>query len=244
MLAPIVMRDPSALKVSRPLVFLFRALCLTTGVVLAFYAYQELPLAEANALSFTRTLWMVPLAVLVLHEPVGPWRLGAIAVGFVGVLIMLRPSEATSLSLPALAALASGLLFAAGITGMKMLTRDHSLTAITAWGALLGLALSLPLALMDWVWPTAPDFLLLCAMGALGLASQVCYIKGMTLGDAAAMSPIDYTRLVFALVVGFALFGELPDPAAMAGAAIVIGSTLFITLRESSLRKPPAVSPE
>jgi drug/metabolite transporter (DMT)-like permease len=243
-LAPIIARDPAALRVRRPGVFLFRALCLTLGVTLAFYAYQELPLAEANALSFTRTLWMVPLAVIVLREPVGPWRLGAILVGFVGVVIMLQPSGAFHLSLPAGAALVSGLLFAAGITGMKLLTRDHSLTAITAWGAILGLVLSLPLALLDWRWPSLPDFGLLTLMGAFGLGAQVCYIRGMTLGDAAAMAPIDYTRLVIAALVGFALFGETPTAATIVGALVVIAATLAITLREARLNKPPAPAPE
>jgi drug/metabolite transporter (DMT)-like permease len=187
---------------------------------------------------------MVPLAVIVLREPVGPWRLGAILVGFVGVVIMLQPSGAFHLSLPAGAALVSGLLFAAGITGMKLLTRDHSLTAITAWGAILGLVLSLPLALLDWRWPSLPDFGLLTLMGAFGLGAQVCYIRGMTLGDAAAMAPIDYTRLVIAALVGFALFGETPTAATIVGALVVIAATLAITLREARLNKPPAPAPE
>lgn len=245
LLAPIILRDPAAaFRATRPGLMIFRAAVLTLGMIFGFYAYQELPLADANALSFTRTLWMVPLAALVLRETVGPWRIGATLVGFCGVLVMMRPSAEISLTLPVAAALASGLLIAAGITGMKIMSRDHSLTTITVCGAVLGFVMSAPFALLEWRWPSLPDFLLLAAMGAFGLASQICYIKGMTLGDAAAMAPIDYSRLVIAIVVGFFVFQEVPDAATLAGAAIVIAATLFITVREARLQKPPAVSPE
>jgi drug/metabolite transporter (DMT)-like permease len=242
-LLPLIWRNPrGALHATRYGVLLYRALASTLGMVLAFYAYQEMPLAEANALSFTRTLWIVPLAIFVLHERIGAWRLGAALVGFLGVLIMLQPSIANAVGWPAAAALASALLFATTVTGVKMLTRDHSVTVLMVWSALMGFVLSIPLALLEWRWPTPSDLALLAAMGVLGLLTQTCYIKGMSLGDAAAMAPIDYTRLVFALLFGFLIFHETPDGLVMVGALIVIGSTLVITMRELRLRRPP--SPE
>ncbi len=106
-LAPIILRDPKrAFAARRYGLILFRALAAIAGTVLGFYAYQNMPLAEANALSFTRALWLVPLAMFVLREPVGVWRWGATLIGFAGVLIMLRPSGAAP-ALPALAGLAS-----------------------------------------------------------------------------------------------------------------------------------------
>jgi drug/metabolite transporter (DMT)-like permease len=239
-LLPLILRDPgTAFKTTRPGLLIFRAASLTLGMIFGFYAYQELPLADANALSFSRTLWMVPLAIFVLRETVGVWRWGATLIGFIGVLVMMRPTADNAISLAAGAALLSGLLIAAGITGMKIMTRDHSLTALTVWSAVLGFAFSAPLALLEWRWPSPIDFALLSAMGVLGLLSQVCYIKGMTLGDAAAMAPIDYSRLVFAILIGFLIFHETPDGVTMLGAAIVIAATLLITLREARL-KPPA----
>ncbi|MBL8536781.1 MAG: DMT family transporter [Hyphomonadaceae bacterium] len=239
-LAPVILRDPrGAFAAKRHDILLFRATAGTLAVILSFYAYQAMPLAEANALSFTRTLWIVPLAIFALRETVGPWRIGATLVGFVGVLIMLRPSAHFAVSWPAISALGGAALFATTVTGMKVLTRDHSLTALTVWSAALGFVFVAPFALMEWRWPTAPDFALLAAMGVAGLGAQVCYIKGMSLGDAAAMSPIDYTRLVFALIVGFALFHETPDLITMAGAGIVVAATLVITLREQRATTPP-----
>lgn len=244
-LAPVILRDPrGAFAAKRYDILLFRSTAGTLAVILSFYAYQAMPLAEANALSFTRALWIVPLAIFALRETVGPWRIGATLIGFIGVLIMLRPSADFAISWPALSALGAAALFAATITGMKVLTRDHSLTALTVWSAVLGLVFAAPFALLEWRWPTAPDLALLAAMGVAGLGAQVCYIKGMSLGDAAAMAPIDYTRLVFALIVGFALFHEMPDLITMAGAAIVVAATLVITLREQRTKPTPSVAPE
>lgn len=245
-LAPIIVRDPvGAFRTSRPGILLFRSLAGTLGMVLAFWAYQEMPLAEANALSFTRTLWIVPLAIFVLGEKVGPWRLGATLIGFGGVLIMLQPSIANAVGWPAAAALSSAALFAMTITGMKVMTRDHSVTVLMVWSAVLGFVLSIPLAVTEWRWPDPVDLALLAAMGVLGLVTQVCYIKGMALGDAAAMAPIDYTRLVFAILFGLVLFHEVPNLVTMLGALVVIGSTLVITLRDlHSKQRPPPVRTE
>jgi drug/metabolite transporter (DMT)-like permease len=240
-LAPVILRDPAAaFRTTRPGILLFRSLAGTIGMILAFWAYQEMPLAEANALSFTRTLWIVPLAIFVLREKIGVWRITATLVGFVGVLIMLQPSIANAVGWPAAAALGSAALFAMTVTGMKMMTRDHSVTVLMVWSAVLGFVLAIPLAVLEWRWPEPLDLALLAAMGVLGLVTQVCYIKGMALGDAAAMAPIDYTRLVFAILFGLALFHEVPNWITMLGALIVIGSTLVITLRELRFKQKPA----
>ncbi len=240
-LLPLILRNPGdAFRTSRPGILLFRSIAGTLGMILAFWAYQEMPLAEANALSFTRTLWIVPLAIFVLGEKIGPWRMTATIVGFVGVLIMLQPSIASAVGWPAAAALASAALFAMTVTGMKVMTRDHSITVLMVWSAVLGFVLAIPLAVLEWSWPTPLDLALLAAMGVLGLVTQVCYIKGMSLGDAAAMAPIDYTRLVFAILLGFVFFHETPNLVTMLGALVVIGSTLVITLRELQFKQKPA----
>jgi drug/metabolite transporter (DMT)-like permease len=234
-LLPLVARDwRGALRTTRPGILIFRSSAGVLAMILAFYAYQELPLADANALSFTRTLWLVPLAALVLREPVGPLRIGAALVGFVGVLIMLRPGGDMShwLGWPQIAALVSALLFALTITGMKVMTRDHSPFTLLVYAAGLGLVFSIPPALFVWRWPTLPDLGLLALMGVIGTLTQGCYIKGMEAGEAAVMAPIDYTRLVFAVAAGLVLFHETPRPAVLAGAGVVVISTLYISVRE------------
>ena len=238
LLAPWILKDVrGTFRTNRLGILLFRSGAGTVAMFMAFYGYQEMRLADANALSFTRTLWLVPLAAFVLREKLGPWRLGAALVGFVGVVLMLRPGSEGAFSLPALAMLGSSFLFALTITGMKVMTRDHSPFSLLAWAALLGFVFSLPPALFVWAWPTWTDFGLLCLMGAIGTATQGMYIKGMQVGDAGAMAPIDYTRLVFAGFAGFLLFGEVPDTLTLAGAAVVVASTLVITWREQHIAR-------
>jgi drug/metabolite transporter (DMT)-like permease len=249
-LLPLIARDwRGTFRTTRPGILIFRSSAGVLAMILAFYAYQALPLADANALSFTRTLWMVPLAALVLREPLGPLRIGAALVGFVGVLVMLQPGAdgagAGWLGWPQTAALVSALLFALTITGMKVMTRDHSPFTLLVYAAVLGLVFSLPPALFVWRWPSLPDLGLLAAMGVIGTMTQGFYIKGMQAGEAAVMAPIDYSRLVFAVLAGFLLFHEVPRAATLFGAGIVVASTLFITLREHQLsrRAQAAVPP-
>lgn len=238
-LTPLIVRDwRGAFRTTRPGILLFRSAAGTLAMILGFYAYQKMPLADANALSFTRSLWLVPLAALVLHEPLGPRRIGAALVGFAGVLIMLRPgAHGVAFGLPEAAALTSAFLFALTITGMKVMTRDHKPLVLLVYSGILGVIFATPPALFVWRWPEPFDLLLLTLMGVLGVITQGCYIKGMSIGDAAAMAPIDYTRLVFATAAGFLLFSEIPGVWTLTGAGIVVASTLYITWREQQSSK-------
>ncbi len=238
-LAPWILKDWRAAYVTRqPLMLLFRSLTGTVALILAFYAYQVLPLADANALSFTRALWIVPLAALLLHERIGPARLLATLVGFAGVLLMLRPSGGgVAFGMGEAAALGSSFLFAFTVISVKFMSRDNSAFTLIVWGTSLGTILALPPALLDWRWPGAWDLLLLGTMGIMGVITQICYIKGMHVGDAAAMAPIDYVRLVFAVGIGLVLFNEVPDALTLAGAGVIIAATLFITWREHRIAR-------
>jgi drug/metabolite transporter (DMT)-like permease len=124
------------------------------------------------------------------------------------------------------------------VTGMKFMTRDHTTMTLMSWSAVLGLILSIPPALFVWRWPDTTDLMLLAAMGVLGTITQACYIKGMSEGDAMVMAPIDYTRLVFAIVIGYLFFSEIPNSLTLLGAGVIIASTLYITVRESRLGVP------
>jgi drug/metabolite transporter (DMT)-like permease len=240
-LAPWILRHPSrAFYTTRPGILIFRAGAGTIGMILQFYAFQKMPLAAANALSFTRTLWLVPLAAFMLREKIGPHRLGAAVVGFLGVLLMLRPSgRDAAIGAPQLCMLAASFLFAFTVSGMKALTRDHPPSTIIYWSAALGFLFALPLGLVAWRWPTPGDLALLCLMGAIATVNQACYVKGMQAADAAAMAPLDYTRLIFSAAAGYLLFNEVPGGLTLLGAGVVIASTLYITWRERMPRERP-----
>ncbi len=234
LLPVILQRGKAVFATSRPGILIFRSAAGTIGMVLSFYAFQKMPLADANALSFTRTLWLVPLAAFVVREKIGPLRIAAALVGFLGVLIMVRPGAGGhfAMGIPALAMLGSSFLFALTITGMKVMTKDHAPIVLLVWSAALGLVLAIPGAFLSWRWPALADLALLGIMGVMGTVTQACYIRGMAVGDAAAMAPVDYIRLVFSVMAGFVLFHELPGVWTLVGAGIVVVSTLFITWRE------------
>jgi drug/metabolite transporter (DMT)-like permease len=247
-LLPVILKHRSAaFATNRPGLLFFRSSAGTLATILSFFAFQKLPLADANALSFTRTLWIVPLAAFVLREKVGPLRIAAAAIGFAGVLVMVRPTAQGHFAIgaPALAMLASSLLFSLTVTGMKVMTRDHTPMVLLVWAAGLGFLFALPGAFLAWRWPSPLDLLLLFAMGVIGTAGQWCYIKGFAIGDATAMAPVDYVRLVLSAAVGFLLFHETPGASTVTGAAIVVASTLFITWREhqAARARHVAVSP-
>lgn len=231
LLAPVMMRaGPSAWATPR------RCIGSAIGVLLAFYAFANMPLATAQSLSFARSLFVVVLAMVLLHEKVGPWRQGALVVGFIGVLVMTRPTE-MAFNLAALAALGSALLMAYSVVTVKDLSRDHSTLSLVLWMNAATTLLGLPLALFGWTmpgWTDAGVFLLLAVSGVL---AQTAFTRGLTAGEASLMTLIDYARLPMAALAGLLIFHETLDAWTVVGAAIVIGSTVFITVREAMLAK-------
>jgi drug/metabolite transporter (DMT)-like permease len=226
---PLVLRSTTPVfRSPRPRLVIMRSVLSVTGITLMFYSYQHLPLADANALSFTRVLWVVLLAAVLLREPLGLKRICSTLAGFAGVLLIVNPTGHV-LDLASLAALLSALLLGWSVTGIKSLTSDHSTITIVSLAGVLGLVLSFPAALLVWRWPTGHDLMLLALMGAFGAINQTCYVKAMSLGDAGVMAPMDYLRMIFAVLSGWLFFGDLPSVRTLLGAAIIIASTLYIT---------------
>lgn len=233
---PFMLRSPRQVlfvpRSTMPALFL-RSLLATIGMILLLYTYEVMPMAEANALSFTRPLWVVLLAAIFLREVIGPSRIAAVLLGFVGVIIIMRPwSSAADLGWPLLAALFSALCLAGTITGVKSLTRDLSASSILVWSSIMGELLSLPFAIADWRWPSPSDLIPLFTIGLLSAANQLLFIKGMAVGEAAVLAPIDYARLVLSVIAGLLVFGEWPDVFTWIGSGVIIVSTLYITIRE------------
>jgi drug/metabolite transporter (DMT)-like permease len=233
---PFMLRSPRLVlfvpRSTMPALFL-RSLLATIGMILLLYTYEVMPMAEANALSFTRPLWVVLLAALFLRELIGPSRIAAVVMGFVGVVIIMRPWGAdVAVGWPHLAALFSALCLAGTITGVKSLTKNLSATSILVWSSIIGELLCLPFALADWRWPSTGDLIPLFLIGLLSAANQVLFIKGMAVGEAAVLAPIDYARLVLSVIAGLLVFGEWPDVFTWLGAGVIVVSTLYITIRE------------
>lgn len=206
-----------------------RSLSSVLGVTLSYYALHHLPLGEANALSFTRALWVGPLAALILHERVSRTSWLALGLGFVGVLIVLQPSTHMVVGRAHLAALASAFFLALTVTGIKVLARHNSLTTIMIWSSIFGILFVLPAAIPTWRWPTPRDALLLLGLGAISVTMTTSYVHGMSLGNAARIIAVDYVRLPLAIATGFLVFGTVPTVWMIAGSALIIATTIWAT---------------
>lgn len=222
------------MRIVRPWPVLIRCAFSTIGFFAGFYAFAHLPLAQAQAISFSRVLFIVILAAWMLKERVAWRRWTAVGIGFVGVLVMVRPTTAT-LDLAALLGVASAFFFAVAIVTVKDLTRDHSTLALVVYTNAFTTIAGLPFAFMAWTTPTWGDGLVFLLLGFSGVAAQSCYVRALGHGEASVVGLVDYVRLPLAAIMGLILFSEAPDIATMAGAAVIIGATGYITWRESRM---------
>jgi len=233
---------PAAFRTERPFLHLWRGLLGTTAMFCGFYAVTRLPLADATAISFANSLFMIVLAVLFLGEAVRWRRWSATGVGFLGVLVMVGPGG-HGFSLPMAAALFGTLCVATVSVVIKKLSRtEPPLSILFSFGIVSTLLSAVP-AILVWQTPTLRELLALLLIGAIGTAGQSCGIRGFRAGEATAVAPFDYFRLLFAGLFGYLLFGDVPTPQTLMGAGLIVASTLYIARREAVLARLPAPSP-
>ncbi len=221
-----------------PLLQLTRGVVGSLAMFLGFYAIVVLPLAEAQAISFSRNLFLVPLAAFILSEAVGPRRALAAMVGFVGVLIMLRPGFGAGdaglvLSLGAAAALGHAFLVALATVLVNIASRyDGPVTLMFYTNTVSVTLIAIP-TFFVWQTPTWNEFFMLVAMGILATISHNCFIRAFALGEASVIAPVDYSRLIFAALAGWLIFSDVPDIYTIIGALIIVGSSFYIVRREA-----------
>jgi drug/metabolite transporter (DMT)-like permease len=206
------------------------------GMVCYFLALVYLPIAEVTALAFSKPLFATVGAALILHEVVRARRWSAVALGFVGVVIVLRPGAQT-ISLYALLVLLGALLGAATSLMIKRLTATEAVTTIVWYQALFATVLALPLCLLHWRTPDALGWVLLLAIGALGTLSWLSMTRAFFLVDASAVVPFEFLRLPFAALVAYLWFAEVPSVWTWIGGAVIFGATAYIAEREARLAR-------
>lgn len=214
----------------------------TVGLVLWFTALPHIPLADTTALGFTGPLFIMIGASLFLREPMRWERWAATAVGFGGMLLMLGPKFSGSGGWWHLVMLASAPVFAASFLLTKALTRTESAEVIVLWQAITVSLYSLPLALPGWQWPGPGQWLAFVATGVLGSSGHYCLTRSYRTADISATQSVKFLDLVWASLLGFMLFGDLPTGATLLGGAVISLSTLWLARRES--RPPPPVDAE
>jgi drug/metabolite transporter (DMT)-like permease len=213
-----------------------RAVLGVASMVTGFYATTRLPLTDSTAISFTAPLFMIVTAIFLLGEKVR-WRRGlATVVGFAGVLVMVRPDSGV-LDVAALFGLFGAFLAALSTTLIKRLSAtEDALTILIYFGVFSSILTAIP-AYVVWQPLSGGELVLLGLVGACGAVGQYCLVRAFAAGELMAIAPIDYSRLIFAGIMGFLLFAELPDKYTLVGAAIIIGSTLYIAYRETQLSR-------
>ena len=224
----------AALRSRRPLVQLVRGLAMLLASLLFFRALSRLPLADAYALLFTMPLIITALSVPMLGEPVGWRRLMAVIVGFIGVLVMLRPGSGI-VEPAALGVL--GCAAAAGFSNVliRRFGATESAESFVVYGNLIAVLGTLPFAASVWVAPTAAETPLLLTAGVLGGLAALAVATAYRVAPAALVAPFQYMQMPGGLLVGYLLFGDLPEPLMLVGAAVIIGSGLYILHREARL---------
>lgn len=237
-LLPFVWRDGLSLfRTSHPLTHLARALCGAGAMTAGFYALAKLPLALVTAVGFTAPLFTTLLSALVLREVVRWRRWSATLIGFLGMLVMVRPG-AGSLEPAMLAAVGMALGVACAVVLVKRFPRGESQTAMLTWFCVASILTSAGPAIHLWQDPTPAQWALLVGVGVVGVAAQAMIVNAYRTAEASFVAPFDYTRLIGAGLLGFVFFSEVPDLYTLLGAAVIIGSSLYIAHREAQLGTP------
>lgn len=228
----------AALRTTRPLSHLGRSLLIITFLLCFFYGLTLMPLADAYAISFAAPLFITALSAPILGEHVGPRRWAAVLVGFVGVLVVLRPGGGV-LSSGGLIVLAGAAVYSLAMIYVRQLSRTETQASIVFYFTITSTVLAGAAMPFVWVPPTLADWPVLIAVGIVGGIGQILTTRSFSLAPAAVVGPFQYTQLIWGVVFGYAFFGDLPDAMMLLGGAIVVGSGLYILHRET-LRRPKA----
>ncbi|MEM9440144.1 MAG: DMT family transporter [Pseudomonadota bacterium] len=234
----------STLRVRQTGGLLLMSICHLVGMVCYFLAIAYLPLADVIALSFSKPLFVTLGAAVILAEVVKARRWSAVLIGFIGVMIVLRPG-ADVVSAYALVVLAGTIMGAATSLMIKHLTGRVSVGAIVWYQALFATALSLPLCLLHWRMPDMAEWALLIAIGALGTLSWLSATRALALIDASAAAPFEFLRLPFAALIAYFVFAEIPKLTTWLGGAVIFAAAIYIARREAlaARRSAPSTSP-
>jgi drug/metabolite transporter (DMT)-like permease len=236
-LLPMLIRPGSApLKTQQlPRYFLRSAIGLAS-MLCAFWAIGHLPISQAISLSYSTPLFVTIAAVLWLGETVRMRRWAAVIIGFIGVLIIVRPGS-TSFTPGTLVAVGAAVLSSLVAIQIKQLTRIDGADTVVFYTYVFWVPLSLVPALFVWVWPTGLAWVWLVATGVLGTLGQLLWTRALRLGEVSALTPISFMQLPLVSLLGWLLFNETLDRWTVIGAGIILGANAYIAHREAVLAR-------
>jgi drug/metabolite transporter (DMT)-like permease len=234
----------TAIHTSRPLGQVWRGLISVAGMFLNFAALARLPLVDSTAISFAAPLITVAFAALILGEPVHRYRWSAVAVGFVGVLVMLWPhfdvehlmvAGSTSAAVGAICAMASAFTSAGSVIQTRRLTSTETTSSIVFYFSLICAIAGLATWPFGWITPDGAQLVKLVALGVFGGLAHILLTESYRHAGASVIAPFDYTTMIWAFLLGYILFGEVPTQYVFIGGSIVAVAGLFVIWRERQL---------
>jgi drug/metabolite transporter (DMT)-like permease len=237
-LAPVVIQKNGAryLVPDRLLPQALRSLFVALGVGLFYWAINFINIADATAMLFVAPLIVTALSPSILGEPIGRRRTLAVIIGFLGVLVILRPTmdgDRTGYFL----ALSAGIFIAAYYIANRKLASEASILASTYYTSILGAIIISPLLPLFWTTPDINDFWILLGFVVLATLGQIFMIGAFNFAAANIIAPFVYTQIIWATIIGYLLFNTFPDIWGWIGIAIVVIAGLYIAFREISLEK-------
>ena len=239
MLVIMLTGGPGQLRTKQPRGHVVRSLAGLVGSFCYFYAYGHMPLADVVAISFSMPLFATALAVPLLGEKVRIRRWTAILVGFVGVLIMVRPGG-SGFTPVALIMVAGAALYAIASIAIRKMSATETSAAIVFYFTLTSMLGSA--AFLPWIWvtPSGKELAFLVMIGFIGGVAQICMTRAFGAAALAIIAPFEYASLLWSVGIGWMFWGEVPDWAVGVGAMLVVGSGLYILHRETVLRRDAA----
>jgi drug/metabolite transporter (DMT)-like permease len=228
-------RTPAAWRTTRPLAHVTRGAIGLTSMTLAFSALDYLPLAEATTIGFAAPLFAVMLSALVLKEPVGRHRWSAVAIGLIGVLIVMRPAGQHLPLLGLMIAVGAAVGVACVTITIRQIGRTEGTETIVLWFTTLSLAAVGLLMPFNAAAHDAHSWLILAAIGTFGGTAQLLLTASLRYAPVAVIAPFDYIQLLWAVLFGWLIWSVHPVATTWAGAAVIIASGLYTLYREHKL---------
>ena len=227
----IVKSGRSAWRTTRPGLQFVRAAAQVGSLLMWFYALSIVPLAQASALNFSSTFFVALAAGLILGEAVGTRRWVAVVLGLSGVVIVLRPGFG-EVSFGSILVVAAAVFVAASKIVTKVLSATDSSPTIVMYTAVLMSPMVLIPAVFVWQWPTLIQGLWLLAIAAQGTVAHLCLTQAYKMADISAVEPANLVRIIWAALIGYLWFAEIPDGWTVAGAIVIAASVAYLAVGE------------
>lgn len=199
-----------------------------------FGALRLMPLADTLAIVFSAPLFIVVFSAVFLKEKVGRWRWSAVVLGFAGVLVMIRPGT-SMLDWPVILALLSSVFYALWMLTTRTMAEDESSLGMLFYAAVFFVVAGGVLAPFEWVTPSGDDLLVMCGLAIVAMAGLLMLIHSYRLAQASILASFDYTSMIWAVLLGWLVWEELPGPWVVGGTCLVVVAGLIIVQREARL---------